>query len=130
MFDYMIFFDWEILSMNSFSICISIILDYISFTFIGCVLLISSIVIFYSHSYIYDDIFKYRFLLLVFIFILSMILMIISPNMVRILLGWDGLGLVSYALVIYFQNYNSYNAGILTIITNRIGDVAILICIA
>lgn len=116
--------------MNSFSICISIILDYISFTFIGCVLLISSIVIFYSHSYIYDDIFKYRFLLLVFIFILSMILMIISPNMVRILLGWDGLGLVSYALVIYFQNYNSYNAGILTIITNRIGDVAILICIA
>lgn len=130
MFDYMIFFDWEILSMNSFSICISIILDYISFTFIGCVLLISSIVIFYSHSYIYDDIFKYRFLLLVFIFILSMILMIISPNMVRILLGWDGLGLVSYALVIYFQNYNSYNAGMLTIIINRIGDVAILICIA
>lgn len=128
--DFLIFLDWEILSINSFSICISVILDYISFMFIGCVLLISSMVILYSHIYIYDDLYKCRFLFLVFIFVLSIILIIIRPNIVRILLGWDGLGLVSYALVIYFQNYNSYNSGILTVITNRIGDVAILICIA
>jgi len=45
-------------------------------------------------------------------------------------LGWDGLGLVSYCLVIYFQNVKSYNAGILTALSNRIGDVALLIAIA
>jgi len=28
--------------------------------------------------------------------------LIISPNVISILLGWDGLGLVSYLLVIYY----------------------------
>lgn len=87
-------------------------------------------VLFYSNSYIYNDLYKFRFLILVLLFILSIIFIIISPNLIRILLGWDGLGLVSYCLVIYFQNVKSYNAGILTIITNRIGDVAILVSIA
>lgn len=68
--------------------------------------------------------------MLVLIFVLSMILLIISPNLIRILLGWDGLGLVSYCLVIYFQNVKSFNAGILTALSNRIGDVALLLAIA
>lgn len=57
-------------------------------------------------------------------------MLIIRPNLIRILLGWDGLGLVSYCLVIYFQNVKSYNAGILTALSNRIGDVALLLAIA
>lgn len=67
---------------------------------------------------------------MVYLFVLSMVFLILSPNIVRILLGWDGLGLVSYCLVIYYQNIKSANAGIITILSNRIGDVAILICIA
>jgi NADH-ubiquinone oxidoreductase chain 5 len=51
-----------------------------------------------------------RFIWLVLMFTLSMIVNI-RPN-VRILLGWDGLGLVSYCLVIY-QNVSPYNAGML-----------------
>lgn len=94
------------------------------------VLFISSLVIFYRKEYISEDIHINRFILLVVIFVFSMILLIISPNLIRILLGWDGLGLVSYCLVIYFQNVKSFNAGILTALSNRIGDVALLIAIA
>lgn len=70
------------------------------------------------------------FILLIFFFVISIILLIISPNLIRILLGWDGLGLISYCLVIYYQNRKSYNAGMVTAVTNRIGDVLILISIA
>jgi len=38
--------------------------------------------------------------------------------------------LVSYLLVIYYQNMKSYGAGILTVLSNRIGDVALLMVIA
>ncbi|KYN22642.1 NADH-ubiquinone oxidoreductase chain 5 [Trachymyrmex cornetzi] len=41
----------------------------------------------------------------------------------------DGLGIVSYCLVIYYHNYNSYNSGIVTVLCNRIGDVGMLMVI-
>ena len=56
--------------------------------------------------------------------------LIISPNVISILLGWDGLGLVSYFLVIYYQNVLSYGAGMLTVLSNRIGDFTLLMAIA
>ena len=71
-----------------------------------------------------------RFHLLVLAFVLSMFLLILSPNLVSLLLGWDGLGVTSYLLVIYFQRAKSFNAGLLTALTNRVGDVLILFAIA
>lgn len=81
----------------------------------------------YRRVYIKNDNFNNRFILLVFIFIMSMILIIIRPNIFRILFGWDGLGLVSYCLVIYYQNYRSYNSGMVTVLCNRIGDIGLII---
>lgn len=92
--------------------------------------MISRIVILYRKEYIRGDVYINRFIILVLLFVFSIILLIVSPNLIRILLGWDGLGLISYCLVIYFQNIKSYNAGMLTALSNRIGDVALLIAIA
>lgn len=97
--------------------------------FIFTVLLISSIIIFYRSEYISHDNFKNRFFYLVFFFILSILLIILSPNLISILIGWDGLGLISYCLVIYYQRYSRFNSGILTVLINRVGDVLILISI-
>lgn len=128
--DIIYFFEWELVSLNSSSIVITFLFDWISLLFISFVLLISSVVIYYRKEYISEDFNINRFIILVLIFVFSIILLIISPNLISILLGWDGLGLVSYCLVIYFQNVKSYNAGILTALSNRIGDVALLLAIA
>nr|YP_009919059.1 NADH dehydrogenase subunit 5 [Tipula fascipennis]QMP96652.1 NADH dehydrogenase subunit 5 [Tipula fascipennis] len=128
--DLVIFIEWEVLSLNSTSIVMTLLFDWISLMFMSFVLFISSMVIYYSKEYMQDDYNINRFILLVLMFVLSMMLLIISPNLVSILLGWDGLGLVSYCLVIYFQNVKSFNAGMLTALSNRIGDVALLLAIA
>nr|AIQ80181.1 NADH dehydrogenase subunit 5 [Dendrolimus punctatus wenshanensis] len=125
-----IFLEWEIISLNSMNIVMSILLDWMSFLFMMYVLLISSVVIYYSKSYMSSEMNLSRFIILVLLFVFSMILLIISPNIISILLGWDGLGLVSYCLVIYYQNLKSYNAGMLTALSNRVGDVFILMVIA
>nr|UJG45157.1 NADH dehydrogenase subunit 5 [Delia platura] len=128
--DYTIFIEWEVVSMNSMSIVMTLLLDWMSLIFMSFVLMISSLVIFYSKEYMESDYKINRFIMLVLMFVFSMMLLIISPNLISILLGWDGLGLVSYCLVIYFQNVKSYNAGMLTALSNRIGDVALLLAIA
>nr|QZM06647.1 NADH dehydrogenase subunit 5 [Tetanops sintenisi] len=124
------FLEWEVVSLNSLSIVMTFLFDWMSLLFMSFVLLISSLVIYYSSEYMSSDININRFIMLVLAFVASMMLLIISPNLISILLGWDGLGLVSYCLVIYFQNVKSYNAGMLTALSNRIGDVALLLAIA
>nr|YP_002261398.1 NADH dehydrogenase subunit 5 [Troglophilus neglectus]ACG59342.1 NADH dehydrogenase subunit 5 [Troglophilus neglectus] len=124
------FIEWEVVSLNSTSIVMTFLFDWMSLIFMGFVLFISSLVIFYSDEYMSGDLSINRFIILVLMFVLSMMFLIVSPNLISILLGWDGLGLVSYCLVIYYQNVKSYNAGMLTALSNRIGDVALLMSIA
>nr|AGD80121.1 NADH dehydrogenase subunit 5 [Scirpophaga incertulas]AGG84304.1 NADH dehydrogenase subunit 5 [Scirpophaga incertulas] len=124
------FLEWEVISFNSVKIEMGVLFDWMSMLFMMFVFLISSVVILYSKSYMSSELNLNRFIMLVIMFVLSMALLIISPNMISILLGWDGLGLVSYCLVIYYQNIKSFNAGMLTALSNRIGDVLILMSIS
>nr|UFP05757.1 NADH dehydrogenase subunit 5 [Hycleus scutellatus] len=124
------FLEYELLLLNSSPIVMTVLIDWMSLLFMSFVLFISASVILYSNEYMSGDLNLDRFIFLVVMFVLSMMLLIISPNLISILLGWDGLGLVSYCLVIYYQNVKSLNAGMITALTNRIGDVALLMAIA
>nr|WES13254.1 NADH dehydrogenase subunit 5 [Fenusa (Kaliofenusa) sp. 2 GYN-2022b] len=130
MYNLIYFIEFNIFSLNSCMISMTILLDWMSLMFLSVVLFISCFVIYYSKYYMEGDLNLNRFICLVLMFILSMILLIISPNLISILLGWDGLGLVSYCLVIYYQNVKSFNAGMLTVLSNRVGDVFLLMSIA
>nr|QON98928.1 NADH dehydrogenase subunit 5 [Diabolocatantops pinguis] len=130
MIDYSVFVEWELFNLNGSMVVMTLILDWMSLIFMSFVMYISSLVIYYSEDYMSGESNMNRFIIIVLMFILSMGFLIISPNLISILLGWDGLGLVSYCLVIYYQNVKSYGAGMLTALSNRIGDVAILISIA
>lgn len=121
--------EWNIFSIRSCSISLTIILDIIRLSFRNVVCLISGCVIMFSSSYIAHDPFLKRFIWIVILFVLSINLLVFIPSLPALLLGWDGLGIVSFALVIYYQNIKSLGAGILTMLANRIGDVIILLSI-
>nr|BBB55921.1 NADH dehydrogenase subunit 5 [Oncomelania hupensis quadrasi] len=121
--------EWDIVNLSSCSISFSLILDMISLSFSNVVCLISGCVMLFSSSYMSHDPFLKRFVWLVMLFVLSMNLLVFIPSLPALLLGWDGLGIVSFALVIYYQNMKSLGAGMFTIMANRIGDVMILLSI-
>lgn len=127
--DYSILLEVPLLNINSSTISFILLFDWISIIFSRFVMLICSRVLIYREEYIKLDYRLSRFTNLVILFLFSIIIMIFSPNLISILLGWDGLGLVSYCLVIYYQNVKSANAGILTILSNRVGDVFLIISI-
>nr|QFG38875.1 NADH dehydrogenase subunit 5 [Taron dubius] len=124
-----IILEWSIFLMSSCNMTFMFILDPISLSFSNVVCLISGCVMLFSSSYMSHDPFLSRFVWLVMLFVLSMNLLVFIPSLPALLLGWDGLGIVSFALVIYYQNMKSLGAGMVTVLANRIGDVMILISI-
>lgn len=125
-----ILLEWNLFSIISTPIYLTVLLDPIGITFSCVVLFISANVLRFSSIYMAHDKFKNRFTVLVILFIISINLLIYLPNFIVILLGWDGLGIVSFILVIYYQNPKSLAAGLITALTNRIGDVILLLSIA
>lgn len=95
-----------------------------------CVLLISSVISIYSFFYISPYYKSSVFLWLTFLFISSMLLVITVSNLFYSMLGWDGLGVVSFFLIVFYQNSRSISSGLFTLLMNRIGDGFFLVTLA
>nr|QNV12128.1 NADH dehydrogenase subunit 5 [Araneus diadematus] len=121
--------EFSLISMFSINIPVSFLLDWTSMMFLFTVMFISSMILMFSMEYIPDKEHK-QFSMLLLMFVMSMSFLILSDNIIFILLGWDGLGITSFVLVIYYQNASSSASGSITIFSNRVGDILILLSIA
>lgn len=119
--------EWRIISIGANTIYLPILLDRLGLLFRSVVLFISGNVFMFANLYIREELYNNRFLYLVLIFILSINFLIFIPHTIGLLLGWDGLGLVSFVLVIYYQNKKSLSGGMITALRNRVGDVFLLL---
>lgn len=124
------FIDFEIINLNFTVINFVVMIDFMCLAFIARVSIIRIAVLKFRESYIRRDPHFYRFHFLLISFIFRIYFLVLSPNFISLLLGWDGLGLRSYLLVIYYGRAKSYNSGIITALTNRLGDALILVRIA
>lgn len=125
-----IMFNFNFFPNTIISLELDLFLDTESSIFFFCVSWISFAVFRYGVRYIRTDIHQDRFFLLLLRFVFSMFILVFRSNFFCIIIGWDGLGVTSFLLVVYFQNKTSFNAGMITVITNRIGDVLLLSSIA
>jgi NADH:ubiquinone oxidoreductase subunit 5 (subunit L)/multisubunit Na+/H+ antiporter MnhA subunit len=79
--------DWELFTVKGSSFVYSIIFDWVRLLFLRVVFLISRRVMFYSHEYIRHEKRKVPFAWVVFLFVISIMFLIISPSLVRVILG-------------------------------------------
>nr|AMX74099.1 NADH dehydrogenase subunit 5 [Chiropterargas boueti]AMX74112.1 NADH dehydrogenase subunit 5 [Chiropterargas boueti] len=124
-----IIIEYYLFSFMCMDVKLYLLLDWVSLLFVSVVLLISSMLIIYSSDYMFYEKYKYMYCVLMLLFVFSMVMLILCPNLFMILLGWDGLGLVSYCLVVYYQNSESGNAGMITILSNKVGDIMLFLSI-
>ena len=117
---------FEVFRTGPFFLSLDFVLDKERFLFFFFLGLVAGGVMCYRFSYMLGEKYFHRFTGTLVLFVLSMIILIFSANLFAVIIGWDGLGVTSFLLVIFFQNKNSVNAGLLTIFTNRIGDVFII----
>lgn len=127
--DQSIYLTFNLFSLWNNDISVSFLLDYMSTWFRTIILLISSVIMIYSYFYIAPYRKSVYFLLLTNLFILSMLIVVNMTNLFFLMLGWDGLGLVSFFLIVYYQNQSSITSGIFTVLINRLGDRFFLVTI-
>lgn len=119
-FDFSVF--WGVLDFS-----FSFLFDYVSLGFFSVVSLIAGVVLFYRGFYMLGSSTISRFCYLVVLFVFSMMVLVFSGNLFSLIVGWDGLGLVSFCLVIYYLSPISTDSGLITVYRNRFGDVAFII---
>lgn len=120
---------WNIFKITKHKIDFLIVIDWVSIVFFSVLCVIVGCVLKFSCVYMDGDKKEYRFLLLVLSFVLSMTFLIFVPHFIMLLLGWDGLGLTSFLLVVYYSSSSSWRAGLKTYLVNRLGDSFLVLCI-
>jgi NADH-ubiquinone oxidoreductase chain 5 len=99
-----------------------LILSIWRFLFLIIVVLIRRSVAIFSFSYIRGLLVR-NFIFLYIRFIVSILWLIINNNFYWIIFGWDGLGVVSFLLIVFYINHERINNGLFTIFQNRVGDL-------
>lgn len=106
-----------------------VFIDYKSLIFVTTVRLIAFNVFFFSSYYIENTLKSSIFLFLTLFFILSIIIFILVSDFFIIMLGWDGLGVFSFFLILFYESSKSIFSGLFTIIVNRLGDCFFILSI-
>lgn len=120
-------FDFVFCSIGRFDVRLVFLFDWVSLLFYGFISFICGFVFLYRFFYMGEDWLIYRFSSLVFLFYLSMFFLVFGGNFFVTMVGWDGLGVTSFFLVVFYQNFSSGVSGLITVYTNRLGDAFFLI---
>lgn len=85
----------------------------------------------YSIEYMNADPHNVRFFAYLSLFTFFMLVLICSDNLLQLFVGWEGVGLSSYLLInFWYTRIQANKSSILAVITNKIGDIALLVSAA
>ncbi len=120
------FFTW--IPVGGLQVKAAVLIDPLSMTMALFVTGISSLIHLYSIGYMRDDPDYPKFFLYMNLFVASMVLLVLSDNLLFTFVGWEGVGLCSYWLVAFwFERDAAASAGQKAFVYNRLADVAFLI---
>ena len=123
------FYDW--ISINGLNIGMGYLIDKLSSIMLVVVLSISSVVHLYSIGYMKEEKDFKRFFSYIALFTFSMILLVLSNNLIQLFIGWEGVGLVSYLLIgFFYKKQSAIKANLKAFLINRIGDMFFILGIA
>jgi NADH-quinone oxidoreductase subunit L len=141
--------DVQVNWITSLNINAGILLDPLSIIMANVVAWVSFLIMVYSLAYMHGEVGLSRYWFFMNFFIGSMLLLVMSDNLLQLFFGWEGVGLCSYALIGHWYNdpidkwvgpvgekclnvpmaYSPSHAGMKALIVTRIGDIGLLIAI-
>lgn len=101
----------------------SLRIDTLSAVMMCVVTVVSACVHVYSVGYMSHDNAQARFMSYLSLFTFAMLMLVTSDNLLQLFFGWEGVGVVSYLLIGFWNHKESANkASIKAFVVNRVGD--------
>lgn len=102
--------------------------DSLTVSMLLVVTIVSFLTHLYSIEYMNGDPHQVRFMSYLSLFTFFMLILVTADNIFQLFLGWEGVGICSYLLInFWFTRISANKSAIMAIITNKIGDIALMI---
>ncbi len=122
------YFTW--FHVGGLTVPIGILVDPLSVTMCMFITGVSALIHLYSIGYMNGDPDYPKFFIYLNLFVFSMLVLVLSNNLLLTFVGWEGVGVCSYWLVsFWFHRDSAASAGKKAFIYNRIGDTGFLLAI-
>jgi NADH-quinone oxidoreductase subunit L len=119
------YFTWW--QSSDFNVPFNLYVDALSSLMILVITGVGFLIHVYSIGYMRDDPGYSRFFAYMNLFVLSMLLLVLSGNLVWLIIGWAGVGLSSYLLIgFWFERTSAVLAARKAFVMNTIGDVGMV----
>jgi NADH-quinone oxidoreductase subunit L len=104
------------------------VVDGLSIMMYWIVAFVGLLVFVYAVGYMHGDIRVTWFFASLCLFAGSMLLLVGAPNLIQLIIGWEGVGLASYLLIgHYWEGLDNVRSANKAFLTNKVGDVGLIL---
>jgi NADH-quinone oxidoreductase subunit L len=121
---------WPWLYVGGLRLDIAFWLDPLSMVMVLIVTGVGGLIHIYSTGYMHDDESYWRFFAWLNLFTFAMLVLVLADNLWLMFVGWEGVGLCSFALIgFWYKDLSNTRAGNKAFIVNRVGDWAFVVAL-
>src|SRR6204780_3356304 len=121
---------WKWFDVGGLNLDIAFWLDPLSMIMTLIITGVGGLIHIYSTGYMHDDDSYWRFFGWLNLFSFAMLVLVLGDNMWLMFVGWEGVGLCSFALIgFWYKVQANTTAGNKAFIVNRVGDLAFVIAL-
>jgi len=119
------------MTLGSLKMEVGFLVDGLTAMMMCVVTFVSLMVHIYTIGYMEEDAGYNRFFAYISLFTFSMLMLVMSNNMLQLFFGWEAVGLVSYLLIgFWFNKPSAIFANMKAFLVNRVGDFGFILGIA